>query len=83
MAPAHGVARAADGAGDAALGVDALARDGGQGGLTMELNLGCGNRHREAFVNVDKFPECRPDELVDLSNRCPGRGPTTAPRRCR
>ena len=34
----------------------------------MRLNLGCGTRHREGFVNVDRFPECRPDELVNLES---------------
>ncbi len=34
----------------------------------MRLNLGCGNRKREGWVNVDVAPECRPDELVDLES---------------
>lgn len=34
----------------------------------MRLNLGCGMRHREGFLNVDRFPQCRPDALVDLES---------------
>lgn len=32
----------------------------------MRLNLGCGYRKRESFVNVDRFADCAPDETVDL-----------------
>ena len=31
-----------------------------------KLNLGCGFDHREGWVNADKFPECRPDVLMDI-----------------
>ena len=32
----------------------------------MRLNLGCGNRKRPGWRNVDKVPHCSPDEIVDL-----------------
>lgn len=32
----------------------------------MRLNLGCGNRKRQGWHNVDNSPDCSPDELVDL-----------------
>jgi hypothetical protein len=32
----------------------------------MQLNLGCGFDRREDYVNVDSWPECQPDLLVDL-----------------
>jgi predicted SAM-dependent methyltransferase len=32
----------------------------------MRINLGCGYRKREGYHNVDKFPGCAPDEVVDL-----------------
>jgi len=32
----------------------------------MRLNLGCGNRKRPGWRNVDKVPQCSPDEIVDL-----------------
>ena len=32
----------------------------------MKLNLGCGNYKMNGFVNVDKFADCEPDEVVDL-----------------
>ena len=32
----------------------------------MKLNLGCGFDHREGWLNVDSFPECRPDRLLDI-----------------
>jgi predicted SAM-dependent methyltransferase len=32
----------------------------------MRLNLGCGNRKLQGWRNVDKVPDCSPDELVDL-----------------
>ncbi|HEY0832794.1 MAG TPA: hypothetical protein VGE72_02695 [Azospirillum sp.] len=32
----------------------------------MRLNLGCGNRKFEGFLNVDKFASCEPDMVVDL-----------------
>lgn len=35
-------------------------------GGKLKLNLGCGNRKREGFVNVDAQPGCRPDLVLDL-----------------
>ena len=32
----------------------------------MRLNLGCGGRKFPDWINVDKFPTCSPDEIVDL-----------------
>ena len=32
----------------------------------MKLNLGCGHRRRDDYVNVDMFEACRPDVLWDL-----------------
>ncbi|MBF0432855.1 MAG: hypothetical protein HQK83_16340 [Fibrobacteria bacterium] len=32
----------------------------------MKINFGCGNRHIEGFLNVDKVPECNPDQVVDM-----------------
>ncbi|MFO1318573.1 MAG: hypothetical protein U1F52_03070 [Burkholderiales bacterium] len=32
----------------------------------MKLNLGCGHRKREGYVNVDMFEACSPDVLWDL-----------------
>ena len=32
----------------------------------MKLNLGCGLRHRDGWVNVDSEAACRPDRVVDL-----------------
>ena len=34
----------------------------------MKLNLGCGFNKREGFHNVDKFPDCAPDAVVDLES---------------
>jgi hypothetical protein len=31
-----------------------------------KLNLGCGNKKIEGFINVDSRPDCKPDVLVDL-----------------
>jgi len=31
-----------------------------------KLNLGCGSRKRDGYVNVDVSPECAPDQVVDL-----------------
>jgi len=42
------------------------ARGHGVGGDGMRLNLGCGNRKRPGWRNVDKVPHCSPDEIVDL-----------------
>jgi hypothetical protein len=32
----------------------------------MRLNLGCGGRKFSDWINVDKFPTCGPDQVVDL-----------------
>ncbi len=32
----------------------------------MRLNLGCGGRKFPGWINVDKFPTCAPDQVVDL-----------------
>lgn len=32
----------------------------------LRLNLGCGHRHIQGFLNVDKYPACQPDQVVDL-----------------
>jgi len=32
----------------------------------LQLNLGCGFDHRQGYVNVDSWPGCAPDYLVDL-----------------
>lgn len=34
----------------------------------MRPNLGCGNRKREGWHNVDKVADCEPDEIVDLES---------------
>jgi hypothetical protein len=32
----------------------------------MRLNLGCGGKKLPGWVNVDKYPTCSPDQVVDL-----------------
>jgi predicted SAM-dependent methyltransferase len=32
----------------------------------MKLNLGCGFDRRDGWLNVDNFPECEPDRLLDI-----------------
>lgn len=32
----------------------------------LKLNLGCGDKRIEGFLNVDHSPECKPDKLLDL-----------------
>ena len=32
----------------------------------MRFNLGCGFNKRDGFINVDRFADCAPDEIVDL-----------------
>lgn len=34
----------------------------------MRLNLGCGYRKIDGWVNVDKVASCNPDQIVDLEN---------------
>lgn len=33
---------------------------------SMKLNMGCNTDHRPGYVNVDKYPGCNPDLVVDL-----------------
>ena len=37
----------------------------------MKVNLGCGNRKKEGFVNVDWDKECKPDIIADLNVNLP------------
>lgn len=32
----------------------------------MKLNMGCGQNQPKDYVNVDKYAECEPDQVVDL-----------------
>ena len=32
----------------------------------MKLNLGCGFDKRDGWLNVDNFPECEPDQRLDI-----------------
>lgn len=34
----------------------------------VKLNLGCGNKKRPGFVNIDVDPDCKPDRVLDLNN---------------
>jgi hypothetical protein len=34
----------------------------------LRLNLGCGQRKFPGYLNVDKYPECGPDQVVDLEH---------------
>ena len=34
----------------------------------MKLNLGCGFDKREGWLNVDNFPECAPDRMLDIES---------------
>lgn len=49
----------------AEVGGDSLTQRWGDG-VTIKLNLGCGTRKRDGFVNVDISAVCEPDEVVDL-----------------
>ena len=37
----------------------------------MKLNLGCGNKKKDGFIGVDKFPCDAVDVISDLSERLP------------
>lgn len=37
----------------------------------MKLNLGCGHKHRDGFIGVDKYPCDAVDVTADLSGRLP------------
>ena len=32
----------------------------------LKLNLGCGFNQLQTYINVDKFPGCNPDQVIDL-----------------
>lgn len=34
--------------------------------MTMKLNLGCGANKKPGYLNVDQFPGCEPDMVLDL-----------------
>lgn len=34
----------------------------------MKLNLGCGFDKRDGWLNVDNFPECEPDQRLDIES---------------
>lgn len=42
-----------------------------QFGDGIKLNLGCGNRKMEGFINIDSRESVKPDILWDLENRLP------------
>ena len=33
----------------------------------MKLNLGCGYKHKEGFINIDCFKGCKPDIVLDFN----------------
>jgi len=33
---------------------------------TIKLNMGCGNKHKEGYLNIDLSPSVKPDMLLDL-----------------
>jgi len=37
----------------------------------MKLNIGCGNKKYEGYINVDINPRCKPDKIVDMERRLP------------
>ena len=45
----------------------------------LKLNLGCGFDKRDGWLNVDSFPECAPDQLLDIE-QTPWDLPTDAAR---
>ena len=34
----------------------------------MKLNMGCGYRKRDGYLNIDLFPDCLPDVVCDLES---------------
>jgi predicted SAM-dependent methyltransferase len=34
----------------------------------LKLNLGCGFDKRDGWLNVDNFPECQPDQLLNIED---------------
>lgn len=36
-----------------------------------KLNLGCGYRHREGYINIDSREVCKPDLCTDVTNGLP------------
>ena len=39
--------------------------------MSIKLNLGCGTRKKDGWVNIDSAAECKPDILHDLSDPLP------------
>ena len=37
----------------------------------MKVNLGCGWDKKDGYINTDKFPHTRPDQLLDIDYRFP------------
>lgn len=37
----------------------------------MKLNLGCGNKKYDGYLNVDSNQRCKPDKIVDMKKRLP------------
>lgn len=42
-----------------------------QRGEGVRLNLGCGYRHLEGYVNIDNRPEVSPDKVCDITEGLP------------
>ena len=37
----------------------------------LKLNIGCGKKHLEGYLNIDKLAEVKPDEVVEILNGLP------------
>ena len=37
----------------------------------MKLNIGCGRKKMDGFINIDKAPEVEPDKVVDIERGLP------------